>query len=372
MKDLLLKTNYKKKQEIPFKLSATLIVTDDCDLRCKYCYEENKVHHTMTFDVAKKAVDFILKYYPNFPGISWEFIGGEPLLEIDLIDQITNYIYEAQKDHEYAANYVLGMSTNGTHLGNDKVRRYLLKDKCHKTIGLSLDGCKEVHDLNRCNSFDRVMQNYDWWRKHFPWSTIKATLNRESLPYIEKSIRFLVDDLNLEYVYINTVFEDIWEKEDPDIYYDQLIKVADFLLENERYERHFVSLFDEFITMNFENNHGWCGTGNSMVAIDWQGNVYPCLRFHTLNIQKPLIIGDIWNGLDQNKLKPFQYCHNLRNDACTDCKLKVGCGHCKALDYDVSGSLFVRAKFSCKMHESRFKANEYFFNKIEQLEGVRN
>lgn len=365
-------TKYKKKPENPFKLSATFIVTDDCNLRCRYCYEEKKDHHRMPLEVAKQGVDFILKNYGSFPGVNWEFIGGEPFMEIDLISEITEYIREAQKDHKYADNYLFGFSTNGTLFGDEKVRNYLTRDRRHMSVGLSLDGCKTIHDYNRNNSFCTAMKYFNWWRRNFPWCSTKSTLNREALPYIEESIRFMIDNLKLEYIYMNTVYEDIWQPSDPALYYEQLIKVADFLIEDNRYQRHYVSLFDEFLTMKIENNHGWCGTGNSMVAIDWEGKVYPCLRFQTLSKRELYAIGDVWGGIDLNRLKPFKYCHNLRDDACTTCDIKSGCGHCKALDFDVIGNLFTRVKYCCEMHKARRKANDYFFNRIRKIESGDN
>ena len=85
------------------KLARTITfqVTDDCNLCCSYCYQINKGHHKMPFEVAKKLVDKLLdneknsiNNYIKFDktiGVILDFIGGEPLLEIDLIDQIIDY-----------------------------------------------------------------------------------------------------------------------------------------------------------------------------------------------------------------------------------------------------------------------------------------
>lgn len=72
---------------------VTFIVTEDCNLRCSYCYQVHKNNkHRMTFEIAKKAIDYLLDNPQMFDaeGVLWDFIGGEPLLEIDLIDQIAN------------------------------------------------------------------------------------------------------------------------------------------------------------------------------------------------------------------------------------------------------------------------------------------
>lgn len=94
----------------------TLCVTEECNLRCKYCYMYNKNSvHVMSIDTAKKAVDFILSQEVKFPAAVWNFIGGEPTLEMDLVDEITDYIkyrmYEL--DHPWFEQHAFLIETNG-------------------------------------------------------------------------------------------------------------------------------------------------------------------------------------------------------------------------------------------------------------------
>jgi uncharacterized protein len=319
----------------------------------------------MSLDVAKQGVDFALSQPKRFDAINWEFIGGEPFMEIELIDQITDYIIAKQKDHAYGSNFIINFTTNGTLFSEPKVKEYLTKDVCKKSVGLSLDGCKEIHDFNRCDSFDSIMENFQWWRRVYPWGRTKSTLNHESLPYIYESLRFMIDDLGLTDIFMNTVFEDVWQPGDAELYYEQLIKVADFLIDNRRYERYYISLFDEFLIGDgILGPQGWCGCGNSMLAIDYQGLLYPCLRFNSLSKQPLWVIGDIWNGIDPNRLKTFKFCHHLRSSECNDCDVKAGCGWCVAFNYDETGSIFEKVTYMCEMHKARVKANRYFFERI--------
>jgi radical SAM peptide maturase (CXXX-repeat target family) len=268
------------------------------------------------------------------------------------------------------SDFMFNITTNGTLFDNPKVKDYLLRDKRRKSVGVSLDGCKEIHNYNRSNSFDLVMKNFDWWRENFPWCSTKSTINHEALPYLLDSVKFLTS-LELEYIFMNIVFEPVWEEGDDSLFYDQLIKIADYLIENNRYQKYNVTLFNEYILTESPEalSKSWCGCGNSMMAIDYKGNLYPCLRFLTLSKKEPYIIGDIYNGINSDRLLPFRYCHNLRTEKCKNCNHKLGCGWCTAFNYDETDSLFERVDYMCKMHLARVEANKYFFDKIKSLEG---
>jgi radical SAM protein with 4Fe4S-binding SPASM domain len=108
-----------------------------------------------------------------------------------------------------------------------------------------------------------------------------------------------------------------------------------------------------------------------MTSIGINGELYPCHRFQTLSQRENLAIGDIYNGVDENKLKPFDYV-NLSTiqgeyrQKCMDCEYKQMCSWCTAFNYDSSGSLFKRDEMFCEMVEAQYEANEYFFNKISE------
>ena len=97
--------------------NITFQVTDKCSLCCTYCYQHNKGEHSMSFETAKKFIDLLLN--PDLITAQWcdsrnsiaaiiEFIGGEPLLEIDLIDKISNYFIEQciLQNHPWQYNYM--------------------------------------------------------------------------------------------------------------------------------------------------------------------------------------------------------------------------------------------------------------------------
>lgn len=357
---------YRNRPASPTAKTVTLMVTEDCNLHCKYCYEENKTKKVMTLTAAQTAVDFLLAQPADRDTVVWEFIGGEPFLEIDLIDQITDYIIEKSKGHPCGNKTMFSFTTNGTLLGEPKVRAYLTKDKCRKSVSLSLDGDQRVHDINRCGSWESVMANFDWWRKNFPWCTTKSTVNRVSLPHIMDSIRF-VAGLGLTDIFMNVVYEEEWDATDAHVYEAQLREVADYLLEDGRYQNVHVSFFNEALTAeNLPPRSAWCGCGNAMIMVSPDGGLYPCLRFYSGRNQWP--IGDIAKGIDQDRLRPFYFCHNERSPKCGACQVRAKCPHCIGWDYNSTGSIFIRSTNVCEMFKAQIRVNEYFFARIARLE----
>ena len=134
--------------------SITFIVTKDCQLACKYCYLVGKNEkERMTWEVAKKAIDYILDCEEDFreESVIWDFIGGEPFLEIDLIDKICDYlkIEMYRRDHHWFNSYRFSFSTNGINYDSEKVQRFIQKNREHLSIGITIDGTELKHDLNR-------------------------------------------------------------------------------------------------------------------------------------------------------------------------------------------------------------------------------
>lgn len=134
--------------------NITFIVTKDCQLACKYCYLVGKnSKEKMSFEIAKLAIDYILEHRDLFPdeAVTYDFIGGEPFIEIRLIDKICDYLKVRmfELNHPWFNNYMFNFSTNGINYGSEDVQRFILKNKTHISIGITIDGTKRKHDLNR-------------------------------------------------------------------------------------------------------------------------------------------------------------------------------------------------------------------------------
>lgn len=268
--------------------SITFIVTKDCQLACKYCYLVGKNDkERMSFEVAQKAIDYILTNEIDFPeeSVTWDFIGGEPFLEIDLIDQICDYIKTEmfRLNHHWFNSYRFSFSTNGINYNSEKVQKFITKNSSHLSIGITTDGTQRKHDLNRVwknesperGSYNDVVKNIPLWLNQFPDGATKVTISSPDIPYIKESVLHLYS-LGIREVNINCVFEEVWNDGDDVDFGNQLLLLADEIVERKLYQNFSCSFFSEYIgkPMDINNNQNWCGAGR-MLAIDSQGNFYP-------------------------------------------------------------------------------------------------
>ncbi len=364
--------------------SITFIVTKDCQLACKYCYLVGKNEkERMSWDVAKAAIDYILDNEQDFreESVVWDFIGGEPFLEIELIDKICDYIKTEmfRRNHHWFNSYRFSFSTNGINYHTEKVQQFIKKNREHLSIGITIDGTKKKHDLNRIwkgdseekGSYEDVVRNIPLWLEHFPNAATKVTISSADIPYIKESVLHLYS-LGIHEVNINCVFEDVWQKCDDILFEEQLMQLADAIIDGEYYREYTCSFFTEHMGKPLDcvlENQNWCGAGK-MLSIDAAGNFYPCTRFaqYSLRDKKAWIIGNIHDGIDKNKLRPF-----LTLDRCTqspqeciDCEVASGCAWCQGENYDAADTptVYQRATAICKMHKARVHANNYYWNKL--------
>lgn len=371
--------------------NITFIVTKDCQLACKYCYLVGKnTHERMSWEIAKKAIDCILDNENEFKeeSVVWDFIGGEPFLEIDLIDQICDYLKVEmyRRNHHWFNSYRFSFSTNGINYHTEKVQRFIEKNKNHLSIGITIDGTKKKHDMNRIwktnagsvnqqleekGSYDDVVKNIPLWISQFPNAGTKVTISSADIPYIKESVLHLYA-LGIRQVNINCVFEDVWKDNDDLLFEAQLIALADEIINSRLYENYACSFFMEHIGKPMDrerDNQNWCGAG-MMLAIDAAGNFYPCTRFaqYSLRNKPAWIIGDINDGIDKNKLRPFLMLdrNTQSKEECIDCDVASGCAWCQGENYDAADThtVYQRATAICKMHKARVRANNYYWNKL--------
>lgn len=349
--------------------NITFIVTKDCQLACKYCYLVGKnSKERMSYEVAKKTVDFILNHEKDFPekSVIWDFIGGEPFIEIELIDRIVDYIKTElyMRNHHWFDSYMFSFSTNGLNYHSEKVQKFIEKNKSHLSIGITIDGTKQKHDLNRIykgdhsskerGSYDDVVQNIPLWLRQFPNVGTKVTISSSDIPYIKDSVIHLFS-LGIHNVSINCVFEDVWEKGDDKLFESQLLELADEIIDNGWYEENACSFFSEMIGKPLDpkkNNQNWCGAG-MMLAIDAAGNFYPCTRFaaYSLRNKKPIIIGNVSDGINKNLLRPFLSLDRTTQSPqqCIDCEVASGCAWCQGENYDAArtNTIYERSTAIC-------------------------
>ena len=390
-KNMEVKDNSKSWQDGKAK-TVTFIVTKDCQLACKYCYLVGKnAEERMTFDVAQKAIDYILDCEDEFPEASviWDFIGGEPFLEIDLIDQICDYIKTGmyRRNHHWFNSYRFSFSTNGINYDSEKVQNFIQKNMQHLSIGITIDGTERKHDLNRVykvtekGSYQDVVRNIPLWLEQFPNSSTKVTISSADLPYVKESVLHLFG-LGISEVHINCVFENVWKKGDDKLFERQLIELADEMIDKDLYKNNSCSFYSEGIGRPLSptyDNTNWCGAGK-MLAVDASGNFYPCTRFagYSLREKKAKIIGNIQSGINKNLLRPFLTLDRTTQSKqeCIDCEVATGCAWCQGENYDAADTptIYQRSIAICKLHKARVRANNYYWNKLYrklELEGER-
>lgn len=385
--------------------NITFIVTKDCQLACKYCYLVGKnVQERMSWDTAKAFVDYVLDHEHDddfaYESVIWDFIGGEPFLEIDLIDKVCNYIKTEmfRRNHHWFNSYRFSFSTNGINYDSDKVQKFISANKDHLSIGITIDGTERKHDLNRVwklptldkngltqpserGSYKDVVRNIPLWLSQFPDAGTKVTISSADIPYICESVLHLYD-LGIHQVNINCVFEDVWHEGDDNSFEEQLLKLADSIIDNRLYEENSCSFFVERLgkPMNcVSDNQNWCGAGR-MLAVDAAGYFYPCTRFaqYSLREKEAWIIGNIHDGIDKNRLRPFLTLDRCTQSTpeCINCEVAQGCAWCQGENYDAAQThtVFQRSIAICKMHKARVRANNYYWNKLYrrlELEGRR-
>jgi uncharacterized protein len=257
------------------------------------------------------------------------------------------------------------------------------------SIGITIDGTQQKHDINRIwkgdgperGSYVDVVKNIPLWLSQFKDGATKVTISSADIPYIKESVLHLYS-LGIREVNINCVFEDVWHEGDDTLFEEQLLQLADTIIDGEYYLDYACSFFDERIGKPLdpvEENQNWCGAGK-MLSIDAAGNFYPCTRFaaYSLRTKKPIIIGNVYDGIDTNKLRPFLALDRCSQSPqkCLECDVASGCAWCQGENYDAADTptVYQRTTKICKMHKARVRANNYYWNKLFrklELEGRR-
>lgn len=370
---------------------VTFQVTDACNLCCSYCYQINKGQHRMSFETAKKFIDMLLdndettQLYMdtrNKKAVTIDFIGGEPFLEVELMDQICDYFVEQMilKDHPWQYNYRFTIASNGVLYFTPAVQNFLKKHLHDTAFSISIDGNKQLHDA--CRVFPDGSGSYDiaiaavhhYVNELGGEMGSKMTLAPGNIQYTYDAVIGLINE-GYTHINLNCVYEEGWTAEHANILYYQLKQIADYLINNELDEKIYLSIFEEyFFRPKAEDDViNWCGGNGSMIAVDYKGDIYPCLRYMESSLGDevpPIIIGNVDTGIMQDaacktcvaKLKSVNR-KTQSTDECFNCSIAEGCAWCQAYNYQASGGdINKRATYICIMHKARALANSYYWN----------
>lgn len=336
---------------------VTFQVTDACNLACTYCYQINKGERRMTFETAKKLVDALLSNDPklagyinpeNSPAIVLEFIGGEPFLNIELIEKVVDYFYDnaIKMCHPWATKFRISICSNGVLYRDPKVQEFLKRYQNLISFSVTIDGNKELHDSCRVfpdgsPSYDLAVDAAQDWMNRGYYMGSKITIAPNNLKYLYDAIIHF-QTLGYEEINANTVFEKGWTIEHAKEFYNQLKRISDYWVDNDLVETHYLSLFQDiesyFCPKDPMDNDNWCGGTGSMLAMDPDGYLYPCIRYMESSLGTdiaPLRIGHIDVGIGQTECdKNCIDCLNSitrrsqSTDECFNCPIAGGCAWC--------------------------------------------
>lgn len=321
----------------------TLVVTEDCNLRCRYCaYSGNYFYHRshsskiMSEDVMRKAIDFYLSHSQENEEKNISFYGGEPLLNFEIVKNCVNYVTSV---HSAPVNF--NMTINGTLL-TKAIMRFIVEKKI--SVLISIDGPKEVHDRNRIykngvGSFNRVYQNLMLFKEMFPrYYCEKVRFNMIiSPPFQPKAINDFISDplikpASVSFSRVNTQFTNwynqftdeelaAYRKEKNELLNSFLSK-----LEKKRelceIEKHLFSKRYVFIHLrNMEllpskyPSHGQCIIGSRALLVNTDGSFNFCTQ-----VDDVYNLGDVFNGFNYDKIEQiYMELEELFKKNCYDC-----------------------------------------------------
>lgn len=380
----------KNPEEMPVK-TVTFQVTDTCNLCCSYCYQINKHTNRMSFETAKKFIDLMFEdheregsylYKDNCQALVVEFIGGEPLLEIDLIEQICDYfMWKAiSLKNIWAETAMFSMISNGLLYFDDKVQHFLKKYNKKLSFGISVDGCKELHDMCRVDangkgSYDIASAGCLHYKENYDKNMLtKMTIAPANVEWTYKALINLIENLHYEVIHCNCVYEKGWTAEHAKELYKQLKMISDYILENDLEEKIFISiLWDNPGALDVNEDRNYCGSTGSMLAVDPFGKIFPCIRFMDTSLGdrvEPFCLGDVENGIgilpkhkDKINILDSITLTSQSTDECINCPIQSGCGWCTGYNYQETGTPNKRVTYHCIMHKARFLATSYLWNK---------
>lgn len=341
-----------------------LHIAHDCNLACKYCFAEEGEYHgrraLMSFEVGKKALDFLVANSGNRVNLEVDFFGGEPLMNWDVVKQLVEYGRSLEKANNKKFRFTL--TTNGVLL-NDEIMEYLNKEMSN--VVLSLDGRKEVNDNMRPfrtgkGSYDLIVPKFQKLADSRNQTDyyVRGTFTRDNLDFSEDVKHFA--DLGFKQMSIEPVVgpeEDpysIREKDLPQIM-EEYDKLALEYIKREK-EGNGFNFFHFMIDLNqgpcvYKRLSG-CGSGTEYLAVTPWGDFYPCHQFVG---DEDFLMGNVDEGIIRDDLVgKFSNCNVYSKEKCKNCFAKFYCsGGCAANSYNFHGNIHDAYDLGCELERKR-------------------
>ena len=341
--------------------SMCLHIAHGCNLKCRYCFAGDGEYNEkglMSFEVGKKAIDYLIASSGKRRNLEVDFFGGEPLLNFGVVKQIVHYARSLEKEHN--KNFRFTLTTNALLL-NDEITDFLNKEMSN--VVLSLDGRKEVNDRMRLKkdgsgSYEAIVPNIRRFveKRGDKDYYIRGTFTRENLDFtkdIEEYLSLGFKNLSLEPV-VTTADYGIRKEDLPKIM-DEYEKLAALYIEKKKAGEGF-TFFHFMIDLDggpcaIKRLKG-CGSGTEYVAVTPYGEIYPCHQFVG---QEGFKIGDVDSGITNTALvKKFKEANLYTKDKCDKCFAKFFCsGGCPANSYNFSKDINKTYEIGCEMQKKR-------------------
>ncbi|WP_434800335.1 thioether cross-link-forming SCIFF peptide maturase [Acetoanaerobium noterae] len=356
------------KNREPVVKAMCLHIAHDCNLKCKYCFASQGdfggAKAIMSFEVGKKALEYLVDNSGSRKNLEVDFFGGEPLMNFEVVKQLVEYGNELAK--EKGKNFRFTITTNGVLL-DDEIIDYV-NEHMHNVV-LSLDGRKSINDdmrptLNDKGSYDIIVPKFQKLieKRKDKYYYVRGTFTRDNMDFSKDVLHF--KDLGFDLTSVEPVVGDesnpyaLREEDLPKILdeYEKLaIEYSKMRVNNEPF-RFFHFMVDLSQGPCVIKRMTGCGAGNEYLAITPEGDIYPCHQFVG---QEEFKMGNVMADkveLPKEMQETFKEAHIYAKDECSKCWAKFYCsGGCHANAFNFNNDILKPYDLGCQMQRKRLE-----------------
>ncbi|MBT2292012.1 4Fe-4S cluster-binding domain-containing protein [Paenibacillus albidus] len=346
--------------------SMTLEINQKCNLKCKYCYLGEKAGTVMSLETAKKSIDLAFQKAEIHRDrkIWFDFIGGEALLDFELLNQMMSYILEQNKDKRF--NLKFSMTSNATVL-NQRFMDFLIGNKFD--LKISIDGYEEVHDLNRIThnergSFNKIIKNWDYIAdyemKTGKYVQVTNVVTRNNYMFFYESVKFLVEELGVKIIDTAIDLFVDWTKEELETICSHIYRIYALYERCFNERRAFGWSFVNEVLHSVEEKRKFysCGAGIISLYVRTDGTFFSC----STHMAQEEGLGDVDRGLNPQKIAYLKQLNSIDNETCLACEIYELCEakSCIMQSLDTNGDVNIPDPTLCYMQ--KFKTSFYYDN----------
>ena len=357
-----------------FKKRATVVkamclhIAHDCNLACKYCFAEEGEYHgrraLMSFDVGKRAIDYLVANSGKRKNLEIDFFGGEPLMNWQVVKDLVAYARGLEE--AYNKKFRFTLTTNGVLL-NDEIMEFANKEMSN--VVLSLDGRQGVNDNMRPfrggqGSYERIVPKYQKFADSRNQNNyyVRGTFTRENLDFSKDVLHMA--DLGFKQISVEPVVGlpsepyALQEEDLPKIYqeYDELAKEIIVRKKAGKSFNFFHFMIDLTGGPCVYKRLSGCGSGTEYLAVTPWGDFYPCHQFVG---EEEFLMGDVYKGITRlDMVDDFKCCNVYAKEKCRDCFAKFYCsGGCAANSHKFHGSITDTYDIGCDLQKKRVECS---------------